>query len=233
MFFGLEDNLNIHNFAVFDTETIGLSPKLIYDLALVICNRAGEPIAKKSWLIREIITNPRSMKDAFYSGKTFSHYIPALDAGTLKLFTFADARAEFNAMLTENSAKTICAYNIQFDKKALTETAKHIGLLQKFLLKPMHFADLWLASCRILLNTNKYRKYCAENNLISDAGNVRTSAESVYSYLKQNPSFVESHTALEDCIIESEILGAINKQKRGFPRNEINWMPWKIPQRKK
>src|SRR6188768_2663388 len=103
--------MNIHNFAVFDTETVGLSPKLIYDLGLVICNRAGETISKKSWLIREVITDPRRMKDAFYAGKTFSHYIPALDAGTMQLYDFADAKAEFNAMIGENSARTICAYN--------------------------------------------------------------------------------------------------------------------------
>ena len=224
--------MNVHNFAVFDTETVGLSPKLIYDLALIICNRAGEPIVQKAWLIREVITDAKKMKDAFYSGKTFSHYIPALDAGALKLFSFADARLEFNSMIAKYNAKTIVAYNIQFDKAAIKETTRHIGEPVKFLHKKIHFVDLWLASCRILVNTNKYRKFCADHNFISDAGNVRTSAETVYAYVKQNPNFRESHTALEDCIIESEILGAINKRKRGLPRNEINYMPWKIPQRK-
>jgi hypothetical protein len=232
MFFGREDKLNVHNFAVFDTETIGISPKLIYDLALIVCNRAGEPIAKKSWIIREVMTDAKQMLGAFYSNRVFSHYIPAIDAGRLHLHTFADARAEFNAMIAEHNAKTVCAYNIAFDRNAVKETAKHTGHVGKFLAKEMHFADLWLASCRILANTNKYRKFCAEHNFISDAGNVRTSAETIFAYLKQNPQFVESHTALEDCEIESEILGAINKRKRGFPRNELDLMPWKIPQKK-
>jgi len=223
--------MNIHNFAVFDTETVGLSPKLIYDLALIVCNRNGEPIAKKSWLIREVFTDSKSMLGAYYSGKTFSHYIPALDAGSLHLFSFADAAAEFNAMIAEHSAKTICAYNIQFDKSAIRETLAHIGMEQKFLVKPMAFADLWLASCQRLINTNKYRAFCHANNMVSNAGNVKTSAEVVYSYIKKNPAFVESHTALEDCVIESEILGAINKQKKGFPRNQVNYMPWRIVQK--
>jgi hypothetical protein len=200
-------------------------------LALVICNRAGEPIAKKSWLIREIITDPKQMLGAFYAAKTFSHYIPAIDAGTLKLFTFADARAEFNAMITEHSARTVCAYNIQFDRNAIRETSAHVGHSGRFLEKPISFADLWLASCKILVNTNRYRNFCAEHGFISPAGNVRTSAESVFAYLRNNPQFVESHTAMQDCEIESEILGAINKRKKKFPRNEINYMPWRIVQR--
>ena len=225
--------MNIHNFAVFDTETIGISPKYVYDLALVICNRAGEPIVKKSWLIREIFIQPKLMLGAFYSNRVFSHYIPKIDAGELHLFSFADARREFNVMIAEHSAKTICAYNIAFDRAALRETLAHTANGEKFLDSKINFADLWLASCRMIADTNKYRRFCADNNFISDAGNVRTSAETVYAYIKQNPMFAESHTAMEDCIIESEILGAINKKKKGFPRNEINYMPWKIPQRKK
>lgn len=225
--------MNIHNFAVFDTETIGISPKLIYDLGLVICNRAGEPIAKKSWLIREVFTNATLMLGAFYSNRVFSHYIPQIDTGELHLFTFADARAEFNSLVTEHSAKTICAYNLKFDYHAIQETAAHTENSEKFLQQKMLYADLWLASCRILLNTNRYRNFCAENNFVSPAGNVRTTAETVFAYIKQNPQFVESHTAIEDCLIEAEILGAINKRKKKFPRNEIVAMPWKIPQRKK
>jgi hypothetical protein len=218
------------NFAVFDTETIGISPKLVYDLGLIICDRQGNPIAKKSWIIREIITDPKIMLGAYYAAKTFSHYIPAIADGKLSLFSFDDARREFNAMISEHNAKTICAYNIAFDRKAMRETAQHVGHVGAFLNEKINFADLWLASCRTIAATKKYKTFCHDNGKVSPAGNVRTNAETVFSYLKQNPAFVESHTALEDCEIESEILGAINRRKRAFPRNEIVAMPWKLAQ---
>lgn len=223
--------MNKHNFAVFDTETIGLSPKLVYDLGLIICNRAGEPIAQKSWIVREIFTDAKLMLGAFYSHKVFTHYIPALDAGTMRLHSFADIRAEFNAMIAKHSAKTVCAYNIGFDRRAMRETWRHTGNAGNFLAHPVAFADLWLASCRTLINTNRYRAFCREHGFISPAGNFRTSAESVTAYLRQNPTFKESHTALEDCEIETEILAAINKRKQKFPRNVLDTMPWRIVQR--
>lgn len=218
-------------FAIFDTETVGLSPKLVYDLGLIICNRAGEPIAKKSWLVREIFTDAKLMLGAFYSHRVFTHYIPKIDTQQLRLHSFADIRAEFNALMLEHNTKTVCAYNIGFDRAAMRETLAHCNITEKFLTLPARFADLWLASCRTLANTNRFRNFCRDNNFVSNAGNFRTNAQTVFAYLKQNPAFIESHTALEDCEIETEIFGAISKRKRKFPYNEFVAMPWRIVQK--
>lgn len=222
--------MQTQNFAIFDTETIGISPKLIYDLGLVIVNRSGGILFEQSWVIQEIATNGPMMLGAFYGHKMFSHYLPMLANGMMQMVPFADARESFNVAIARFNAKTVCAYNIGFDKRAIAETMEHCGIAGQFLQRKTNFADLWLASCQIICNTDKYRKFCRDNGMVSAAGNVRTSAESVYAYLTKNPQFVESHTALEDCEIEAEIFARIMQRKRKFPRNILNNQPWKIAQ---
>jgi DNA polymerase III epsilon subunit-like protein len=79
-------------------------------------------------------------------------------------------------------------------------------------------ADLWGLSCEKLTNTNKYRDFCLENDLITNSGiYFKSSAESVYQYLKKDKDFIEDHTALSDCMIEAEILLKILKKGKIEP----------------
>jgi hypothetical protein len=70
--------------------------------------------------------------------------------------------------------------------------------------------DLWGLSVSHLLNNATYKTRCLENDLLTDSGTYfKTSAESTYKYLMNKYDFIESHTALDDAIIESFILHKI------------------------
>ena len=78
--------------------------------------------------------------------------------------------------------------------------------------------DLWGMACEKLLNTNKYRDYCLENNFLTASGEYfKTSAETTFSYLTQDIDFVESHTALSDAEIETHILQKIAARGKMIP----------------
>ena len=216
------------HFAIFDTETVGLSPKLVYDLGLVICDRAGNIVARKNWLIREILHDGRAMLQAFYATKIFSDYLPAIESGAMRSYTFADIKGEFNDLCRTHNAQTVCAYNIGFDRAAMRETSRHCGMVGPFLQHKMRFADLWLAACESLLAKKPYIKFAEANNLKTEKGNLQTSAEAAYKYITNNPAFVESHTAMHDAEIESEIFARIMRQRQKFPFNRIHGSPWQI-----
>lgn len=75
--------------------------------------------------------------------------------------------------------------------------------------------DIWGDVCTKRINCDKYRRYCLEHKLLTNSGLFfKTSAETTYSYIFNADGFVESHTAIEDAIIESDILIKIlNKHK--------------------
>lgn len=78
--------------------------------------------------------------------------------------------------------------------------------------------DIWALACDRLLNTNKYRKYCCDNNFFTDSKKFfKTSAEVSYRYLVKDNEFVESHTALSDAEIETFILAKALKRGKSEP----------------
>lgn len=90
--------------------------------------------------------------------------------------------------------------------------------------------DIWGLSCEQLLDNDDYRKFCVDNNLITNSGKYySTTAESTYKYLTQNTGFIESHTAIEDADIECEILTQIFSKVK--PKNMtmgIIYFPFRI-----
>lgn len=77
--------------------------------------------------------------------------------------------------------------------------------------------DIWGVACSSLINTQKYKKMCLENGMLTDSGEFfKTSAEATFRYITQNMNFDEAHTALNDAEIETEIL------RRAFKRGKVN-----------
>lgn len=91
-------------------------------------------------------------------------------------------------------------------------------------------ADLWGIACDRLINIDKYRNYCLENDLTTNSKiYFKSSAETSFQYLMNNYDFVEDHTALSDAIIESAILtkalkkGKVEPYLKAFPFRELGY----------
>ena len=73
--------------------------------------------------------------------------------------------------------------------------------------KDYSMIDIWGETCRKMLANEKYKKECLKNNWLTNSGLFfKTSAEKAFAYLMEDTNFKEAHTALEDTIIESELL---------------------------
>lgn len=88
--------------------------------------------------------------------------------------------------------------------------------------------DIWGDVCTQRINNDKYRRYCLEKKQLTNSGLFfKSSAETVFAYMFKDDGFSESHTALEDAIIESDILTKLLQKKKVtigltyFPFREI------------
>ena len=70
--------------------------------------------------------------------------------------------------------------------------------------------DMWGLATTYLLNNSTYKNKCLEHSMLTNSGTYfKTSAESTFRYLCDKYDFNESHTALDDAIIESFILSKV------------------------
>ncbi len=209
-------------YCVFDTETIGIDKKWIYDLGMVISTNRGKDILhRKRWIIKEVMEVPNIEKMAYYGSKmrTFYKGLPKIP--------FSQAKEEFNNILQKFKVDTIVAYNLQFDMAAIKETLELTNNGKKFLKQKMEYFDLWNAACDSIFQKRDFKKKAIENGWMSDAGNYRTNAQVCYQYITGDYQFVETHTALEDANIETRILQEVLKQKKKIVRNSIISHPWR------
>jgi len=218
-----------NRFMVFDTETMGLENRVVYDIGYYIVNRRGNIFASRRFLVKEIITNPRIMTDAFYHDKVYSDYLEMLDNSDSRLiYNWSDIQNYIREDINIYNVNTMSAYNLAFDMSAIKATNKATGCGTLLTSRPV-LLDLWLFSCLYLFNTRYYKEMAKDNNWISPAGNYRTTAEHAYRFITLNADYTEPHTALEDAEIESEILNRLLAKKQKIPYNTINAHPWRIP----
>jgi len=123
-----------------------------------------------------------------------------------------------------------------FDTKALTNTIRYITKepRAKFLpktLKDIKLMCIWCLACEVLYTQKTFAKVAVRNGWVSEAGNLKTTAEVGYRYLTGNINFKEQHKGLEDVLIEVKLMShAIRQHKKRIGGVFAN--PWKIPNKK-
>ena len=72
---------------------------------------------------------------------------------------------------------------------------------------------LWGLACEYLINNDEYKQYCIDYGRLSPSLKYfSTNAETVFRYLSNNNDFIESHTAIDDADIETEIFAKVMKK---------------------
>ena len=89
--------------------------------------------------------------------------------------------------------------------------------------------DVWGLSCEHIMNNNEYKQMCIDNGWQTASKKYfKTSAETCFRYFSKELEFEESHTAIDDTIIESELFVEILKRTKFKFEIGITYFPFRI-----
>lgn len=223
------------NVLVIDTETANsVEQPLPYDVGYAIVDtETGEIHVERSFVVAEIFLDKELMSSAYFAEKV-PHYWDDLKAGTRIMKSICNIRKIIKSDMKKYQVSKVGAYNMGFDNRATKNDIRYISgsLLKWFFPYGTEFFCIWNMACTSILNTENYVRFALENGFVSDKGNIQTSAENAYRYIKNDINFIESHTGLEDVKIEVEIMLAVMRSGMEY-NDKIYSACWQIVQRKR
>jgi hypothetical protein len=216
-------------FLMADTETcntidnngkLDMSNVLPYDLGMSVINEQGEVFEKVSLIIEEIYYGmPDLMATAYYSNK-LPQYDKDIAEGKRKVVNIYQAQKILWELKRKYGIEVIVSHNARFDNIALKNLSRYItkSKYRYFLPRGMEYYDTLKMARDTICKEPTYLEFCMANGYMTKhkTPRARATAEILYRFITGNLEFEESHTGLEDCEIEGEILAYIYKNYTDF-----------------
>lgn len=194
-------------FLVIDTETTNsMDDPLVYDCGFAVVDLDGHVYEQHSYVVAEIFYNDSYMQSAYYADKR-NIYLNDIQRGTRKVRSFFEIWGIVRDTIKRHNISITLAHNATFDYRALNTTLRVLSCSRFRYFMPYN-TEWWdtLRMSRAALNDNpEYELFCEYYEYYTSRGQKRFTAEIVYRFISDQPDFVESHTGLEDVLIEKEI----------------------------
>ena len=206
---------------------------LAYDVGFVAHYNDGTILEKHSYIIREVFFGMADLMTSAYYAHKIPEYLESIERGERVVASAYEVRKALHDVCKKYNVKVIMAYNASFDTKGLNTTQRYLtkSAYRWFLPDGVKVECIWHMACQTICSQKKYYDFCHENGFVSKSGNIQTSAECVYRFLTDNPTFTEEHKGLDDVLIETAIFVECRNKHKKMNRN-INRACWRIPQRK-
>lgn len=199
------------NYIILDTETTnGLDDPMCYDIGWAIVDENFEIINTRSFVVADIFCGEKElMKTAFFADK-IPQYWKDIKQGKRTLTNLYNIRKALKEDCQNYEVSIISAHNARFDYNSCQKTQRWLtsSKCRWFFPYGIEIWDSLKMARQTFAKSEDYKKFCLENGFCCNNGNPRLTAEILYKYLSKNIDFIESHTGLEDVLIEKEIVKA-------------------------
>lgn len=206
----------MQKFIVIDTETTNdIDFPLCYDIGFAVVDKKGRVYKKFSFVVAEIFFDKELMSSAYFSEK-IPQYRKDIKKGKRKVRQIMTIRRILYQVCKKYNISVIMAHNARFDYKSLSLTLRYItkSKFRYFIPYGISVYDTLKMSRKFFAKNYRYVQYCKNNGFVTKNNKPKFTAEIIYRYITENISFVESHTGLEDVLIEKEIFSYLYQRKR-------------------
>ena len=217
-------------YMVLDTETCPIDRELeditptnmlVYDLGYTITDKKGNVYRTGSYIVSDIFFGEfyTKMQSSYYADK-IPKYMEQIAKGERVVKTWKQISFILRKVLEEFDINVVVAHNARFDYGVLRNTKDY---LEEYPMLP--YVEWWdtLKMARSILKERKsYKRFCEDNNFMTKNNQCRFTAEIIYRYLTNDLEFEESHTGLEDTLIEKDILAFCIKQHKKMDKLLFN-----------
>lgn len=221
-------------YLVLDVETANsTNDPLVYDLGFAVCDRKGNIYEAESYVVSDIFYKETELMQTAYYHEKLPKYYEGIKEKAFKVINFYMAKKRIADLIEKYNIKAVCAYNASFDTKALNTTQRYLtnSKYRYFLPYGTEVYCIWHMACQVICTQKRYIKFCLDNGFVSESGNIKTSAETVFAYMTKNEKYEECHTGLQDVLIETQIMAKCFAQHKKMNK-KINRLCWRIPQSK-
>lgn len=204
--------------ALVENDKLVLSQSLVYDIGWAVTDKKGRIYKTRSFVLADVFLDMRDlMKTAYYASKIPSYWVD-IKAGKRQLASLWTIKKALKEDCEEYGITTIFAHNAGFDYTALNNTIRYItkSKYRYFLPYGIEVWDTLKMANQTIGKQKSYRKFCEMNNYMTAHKNPRPrlTAEILYRYISGMHGFIESHTGLEDVIIETQIFAHCLRQHK-------------------
>ena len=198
----------MEKYIALDTETTNsIDDPICYDLGWAVVDSNGEIYDSFSFVVADVFLDSEIMESAYFKDK-IPQYWEEIKNGKRKLAQFKTISKIFKESVRKHDVRQVFAHNMRFDYRSLNLTQRYLTNSKYRFFFPfgIEICDTLKMARQALKFSVEYDNFCWDNNYLTARGCKRFTAEILFRFLSGNNDFVESHTGLEDVLIEKEIL---------------------------
>ena len=212
-------------FLTIDTETANnMDNPFVFDIGGAIHDKQGNVMETFSFIVKEVFYGmPDLMAECFYQSK-LPMYRAQIKQGFRQVKSWYEIRTHIHKLCDKYSVKAIIAHNMRFDYRSTNTTQRYLtySKYRYFFPKDIPLLDTLSMARDTIVKQKTYIRFCENNGYCTKNGKPRATAEILYRYITNDVNFTESHTGLEDVLIEKEIFVKCIRQHKKMKRS-----PWK------
>lgn len=204
---------------VMDTETCpldrnynGVTPfnMFVYDIGWAVVDKHGNVYETKSYVNKDIFYGEKDLMNSSYYANKLPQYFEDIENGSRVVASWFEIRKDLVETMKRYETNIVCAHNARFDDGATKNTQRWLtkSKYRYFLPYGTEVWDTMKMSLDVIASMPTYKAFCEENGYMTRHKTPRpqVKAEVIYRFITGNNDFIESHTGLEDVLIEKEIL---------------------------